>query len=102
MEVKPKTISQHNQKTDTMAQPEKKVSPAHAQRVYLFLCHSVCLSVSLSLRRLREEYRVKECLPERLVIFYQRALKEYYNCSLISTCTESSQYFKETMVTVRL
>ncbi len=26
-------------------------------------------------------------------IFFQRALKEYYDYSLISTCTESSQYF---------
>jgi hypothetical protein len=25
--------------------------------------------------------------------FFQRVLKEYYNYSLISTCTESSQYF---------
>ncbi len=33
-EVKPKTVSCHNQKTDTMAQPEK-VSPAHVQRAYV-------------------------------------------------------------------
>jgi hypothetical protein len=34
MEIKPKTISCHNQKTDTMAQP-KKVPPTQAQQVYL-------------------------------------------------------------------
>ncbi len=36
-EVKPKTISRHNQQTDTMAQPEKKVPPAHMQQVYLYI-----------------------------------------------------------------
>jgi hypothetical protein len=34
MEEKQKAISGHNQKSYTMAQPEKKILPAHAQRVY--------------------------------------------------------------------
>jgi hypothetical protein len=33
---------------------------------------------------------------------FWRALKEYYDYSLISTCKESSRYFIETMVTVKL
>ena len=32
-------------------------------------------------------------LPSQLVIFFQRALKEYYDHSLFSTCTESSEHF---------
>jgi hypothetical protein len=33
--------------------------------------------------------------------FFWRALKEYYDYSLISTCKESSRYFWETIMTVR-
>ncbi len=40
---KPKPISRQNQKlTQHTAQLEKKVPPAHAQGVYLFLCLSFC------------------------------------------------------------
>jgi hypothetical protein len=52
--VKPKPISRQNQKL-TQQHNWKKVPPAHAQQVYSFLCHSVCLE------GLREGYGVKEC-----------------------------------------
>ncbi len=47
-EVKPKTISPHSQKADTMSKPEKS-SSSHAQRAYLFLC--LCVRGSLRAKR---------------------------------------------------
>ena len=44
--IEPKPFSRQNQKlTQHTAQPEKKVPPAHAKRVYSFLRQSVCQSV---------------------------------------------------------
>ncbi len=39
---KTKTYFSPEQKTDTTAQLEKKVPPAHAKQVYLTLCQSFC------------------------------------------------------------
>ncbi len=41
----------------------------------------------------KKGYRLKECLPEGTVVFYQCSLKEHYNYLLIPTCTESSGFF---------
>ncbi len=74
--------------------------------VWLSVCLSVNLSVYLSVcgwvRAKREIWSKRVFMRTNGNFSFQRALKEYYNYSLISTCTEGSWYFWEMIMTVRL
>ncbi len=56
------------------------------------ICSSVCHFVSLSVRAKRGIWSKRVFMRTKGNFTFQHALKKYYNYSLISTCTESSQY----------
>ncbi len=54
---------------------------------------SLCPSFRLSVRAKRGIWSKRVLIRKIGNFFFQRALKEYYDYSVFSTCTESSQYF---------
>ncbi len=97
---KPKPISHQNQKlTQHTAQLEKRfLQPTRSECIHFSVHPWFCVSV-----RAKRGILSKRVLRRTNGIFFRHALKDYYdNYSLICTCTESSRYFWETIMTISL